>query len=331
MPGDAPATRLPPVSLTFARSGLPYTSPTEREPLRLAFVGQGTFFEACALMRDLPQLQTRFIEFREGAELGRLIGELRAWRPHVVLVFRPEIVPAGAFADLDAATVGFLTEPLPRGPRAHSDLEIRLLALRRVDRGNFDRIVAFDHNIVEAAERVLPVWRSLALPVDDRFFAEVEPIRGRPGVMFVGRSTAHREELLTPSKHSFDVLHLAFGVDADRLELLMREHHVGINLHNEPYPSFENRVSLHLAAGHLVLSEPLDPLHGLEPGIDFLEVGTAGELHGRIELLQRQPDVYHRVRVRGRMKAESFRASSVYPRLVHDLLLDLRAFGTERR
>ncbi len=51
----------------------------------------------------------------------------------------------------------------------------------------------------------------------------------------------------------------------------MREHHVGINLHNEPYLPFENRVSLHLAAGHLVLSEPLDPLHG--PGRDRLPRG----------------------------------------------------------
>jgi hypothetical protein len=30
------------------------------------------------------------------------------------------------------------------------------------------------------------------------------------------------------------------------------------------------------------------------------------------------------------MKAEPFRATAVYPRLVHDLLVDLGAFGTER-
>jgi hypothetical protein len=40
--------------------------------------------------------------------------------------------------------------------------------------------------------------------------------------------------------------------------------------------------------------------------------------------------VYRRVRIRGRRKAEAFRASRVYPRLVHDLLLDLDVFGTER-
>jgi hypothetical protein len=36
------------------------------------------------------------------------------------------------------------------------------------------------------------------------------------------------------------------------------------------------------------------------------------------------------VRVRGRLKAEGFRASRVYPRLVADLLADIDAFGSSR-
>lgn len=320
------------MSLTFSRGRMPYPTPPLGAPLRLAFVGQGTFFEACALTGATPGLETRFVEFRQDGDPAPMLASLHGWRPHVVLVFRPEIVPPGLFADLPAATLGFLTEPLPRaaGP-SHPDLKARLKMLERVDPGNFDRIVAFDPNVVEAAERVLPVWRSLPLPVDDRYFADVVPIAGTPRVMFVGRSTEHRERLLTPSKHAFDLLHVAFGVDARRLDALMREHDVGINLHNEPYPSFENRVSLHLAAGHLVISEPLDPAHGLEPGIDFVEVGSPEALHDALALLQRFPNVHQRVRVRGRMKAEGFRASRVYPRLVHDLLLDVRAFGTARR
>lgn len=319
------------MSLTFSRGRMPYPTPPLGAPLRLAFVGQATFFEACALTCAVPGMETRFVEFRQDGDAERMLADVRGWAPHVVLVFRPEIVPHGLFAELPAATVGFLTEPLPRDAKGHHpDLASRLKALERVDAGNFDRIVAFDPNVVEAAERVLPVWRSLPLPVDDRFFAEPTPIAGRPRVMFVGRSTEHRERLLTPSKHAFDLLHVAFGVDATRLDALMREHDVGINLHNEPYPSFENRVSLHLAAGHLVISEPLDPTHGLEAGIDYIEVASPQALHDEIALLQRLPNVHQRMRVRGRMKAEGFRASSVYPRLLHDLLLDLRAFGTQR-
>ena len=46
--------------------------------------------------------------------------------------------------------------------------------------------------------------------------------------------------------------------------------------------------------------------------------------------LRRDATVWHAVRVRGRRKAEQFRASRVYPRLIADLLADLRAFGSQR-
>jgi hypothetical protein len=232
---------------------------------------------------------------------------------------------------LRAATLGFLTEPLPRKEgKKHPDLDRRLYELRAVDMSNFDRVVSFDPLMIETAESILPVWRAVPLPVADRYYAPVEPIAGRPRICFVGRSTEHREAFLLPVKHEFDILHLAFGVDADRLETVMREHEVTINLHNEPYESFENRVCIHLAAGHLVISEKLNPRHGLEPGLDYLEIYSPEELLDLLVGLHRWPGTYDRVRVRGRQKAEQYRASAVYPRLIHDLYLDLATFGTER-
>lgn len=320
------------MSLAYARSGLPVPAPPVRGPLRLAFVGQSTFFEACALGDERPDVQTTFIEFRQGADAAAMRAAVDAFAPHVVAVFRPEIVPAGAFADLSALTLGFLTEPIPRaGGRRHHDLERRLGELRAVDPGNFDRHVSFDPLIARTAAAVLPVWRSAPLPVGDRYYAPVRPIQGRPRVLFVGRSTHHREVILGPAKHDFDVLHMAFGVGAGELAELLGEHEVGVNVHNEPYPSFENRVALHLAAGHLVFSERLSPLHGLEPGIDFLEIDSPQGLHHALGMLARFPGLWNRVRVRGRRKAELFRASRVWPRLAGDLLADVAAFGTPHR
>src|SRR4051794_18381466 len=300
--------------------------------LRLAFVGQRTFFEACSLADGHTRLRTAFFEFRKGADADHLMTELGAFAPHVVIVFRPEIIPAGLFAGLRAKTLGWLTEPIPRtGRRAHPDQERRLWELRQVDAANFDRVVSFDPLIAETASGVLDVWRSLPLPVHDRFYKPVRPVApGRPRALFVGRSTSHRETFLEQVKHDHDVLHMAFGVDAAELERLLEEHEVGITLHNEPYPSFENRVPIHLAAGQLVLSEPLSPLHGLEPGLDFLEVGWPEKLSAVLETPPRVPHAYERVRVRGRMKAEQFRASRVYPRLVDDLARDLAALGSPR-
>jgi hypothetical protein len=300
--------------------------------LRLALVGQATFFETC-LPPASHGLEASFHEFRRDADVDRLLADLRARRPDAVCVFRPELIPAGALHGLDALTLGFLTEPLPRETvgAPHEDLSRRLWELEQVDASNFDRIVAFDTFIAPAASASLPIWRSIPLPVGDRYFRSVTaPLRGRPRLLFVGRSTPHRERVLMDVKHHHDVLHLAFGVGATELEQALGEHDVGINVHNQDYPSFENRVCLHLAAGHLVLSEWLSPAHGLELGIDYLEITGPGSLYHAAEMLARFPGLWHSVRVRGRRKAEQFRASRVWPRLLHDALADVAAFGSAR-
>lgn len=272
-----------------------------------------------------------FVDYRAGVDVGPALAQLEQLAPDVVVAFRPELIPAGAFGDLDAITLGYLTEPLPRSPgRAHADLVRRLGYLEMLDPGNFDRIVSFDPLMVEAVEQVAPVWRSLPLPVADEHFAPVPAGRLGARALFVGRSTAHREMFLTPAKHHFDVVHVAHGADDDMLAKLLAESDVGINLHNENYPSFENRCATILAAGNLLVSEPLSPTHGLEPAIDFIEVTVPEELQRALFNVAHHPDAYRRMRIRGRMKAEYFRASRVYPKLVADLLVEVRTFGRGR-
>jgi len=329
---DATTTRSVPVRrlLGSLRRG-PYAAPGAGGRLRFAQVGQSTYFEACALDGSLEEIETIFVEFRAGADPTPVHDALERFAPHVVLVFRPEIVPPGFFSGLDAATVGFLTEPLPRAGSDHPDLHRRLGELEATDPANFDRLVSFDPLIAETATNVAEVWRSLPLPVADRLYAPLRRQSGRPRVLFVGRSTPHREDILVAAKHSYDLLHVAHGAGVDMLEALFAAHDVGINLHNEPYPSFENRVCLHLAAGHLVLSERLSPTHGLEPDIDFVEISRPEQVLHILYVLETYPGTYDKVRIRGRAKAELYRASVVYPRLIHDLYLDLAAFGTARR
>ena len=324
-------TRRPRFGLTFDRAGSPYPVPAPGAPLRLAFVGQSTFFEATSLHERTRRIETRFFEHRRHREQEPLIAGLRDFDPHVVVVFRPELIAPSLFADLRAATLGFMTEPLPRtGREWHDDLDRRMREMREIDVSNFDRIVCFDPLMIESEIRLVPIWRAVPLPVADRYYAPVRPMTAAPRLVFVGRSTEHREAFLLEVKHQLDILHLAFGVDAAMLESVLADHDVTINLHNEDYESFENRVCLHMAAGHLVISEPLNPRHGLEPGIDYIEVRTPDDLMEVLLPMQRWPGMHDRIRIRGRAKAEQFRASSVYPRLVHDLLLDLATFGTDR-
>jgi hypothetical protein len=237
----------------------------------------------------------------------------------VVVVFDPEVVPPGLFDDLAALTLGFTPEP-PRhraGPSAPVAVD------------QFDRIAGVDPGPVAVGGRV-PVWRSLPLPVDDRFYAPVRPWRRPPRPVFVGRSTEHRERWLIDAKHEFDLLHVASGMHGDDLRRLHARTDLAVNVHRGPHPGFEHRICLHLAAGHLVVSEPLRPRRGLEPGVDLLEVRSPAELLRCVRAVRRVPQGYDAVRRHGRRSAERFRASRVWPRLLGDLVRDVRVFGTAR-
>lgn len=299
--------------------------------LRVAFVGQGVYFQQCALTGRASGLTPAFIDFRQGAPPGPLLARLTEFDPDVVLVFRPEIIPTGLFAPLRALTIGYLTEPLPRGPApAHADLYDRLRWLRAVDPGNFDRIVSFDPMIAETAGSVLPVWRSLPIPVADEMFRDVSERASPPRVLFIGRSTEHRERLLAPSKARHTIVHIGHGLFGPRLERFLAAADVQLNLHNNPYPTFENRVSVALASGHLVISEPLSPDHGLLGNQDLLHVGTPQDLGALIDELSADPAAYHAVQHAGRAAAERFRASTVYPTLIRDAVSDVAERGTNR-
>ena len=111
----------------------------------------------------------------------------------------------------------------------------------------------------------------------------------------------------------------------------MRDHDVAINVHNEPYPSFENRVCLHLAAGppRAQRAAVARPTGWSRASTTSSSIGPQ-QLADALSALRRTPAMWQAVRLRGRRKAELFRASRVYPRLAHDLLEDLSANGSPR-
>jgi hypothetical protein len=282
------------------------------------------YFRQCALEHTADGLEPVFVDFRAATPAEPLLTALQELDPDAVIVFRPEIIPAGLFESLRAVTIGYLTEPLPRAAGAtHPDLRARMRWLEQVDACNFDRIVSFDPLIAQTAASVLPVWRSLAIPVADSLFMEVRERAHPPRLIFVGRSTEHREELLAPIKREHPIVHIGHGLFGEQLMRFLSRTDVQLNLHNNPYPTFENRVCVALAAGHLLISEPLSPSHGLQAGVDYLEVESPQALLALVDELSRAPHAYADVQAAGRRAAERFRASNVYPPLVRDALADL--------
>jgi hypothetical protein len=307
-----------------------YARAPEGRP-RLAFVGPGPLFEACTPSAPTSIIDSRFFDFR-GETPEELLGDLHRYSPHVVVCFRPEHLPSGLLAGLPAAVLGVAAEPLPRGEHPTNEgLQWNLGELAKADARSFDRVVVCDPLGFDAAAAHLPAWRSQPLPVDDRLFRPLRPSRRPPRAIFVGHSTMHVEQFLLPVKHGFDIGHYAHGLAGDLLEEVLESADIGINVHPDgQIAALAPRVLMHLAAGHLVLSEPLERPFALEPDIDFVVVASSSELDTRMHQLSQRPDAYDRVRIRGRAKVEQYRASRVWRALVDDLFDDLAAFGTER-
>jgi hypothetical protein len=303
------------------------------ERLRLAFIGQKEYFSYTALQETAAGVEPRFFHLHHGGKIESVLPALQAFAPDVVLAFRPELYEAGAFDEIDAVIVGYLTEPLPRPDRApHPDQTDRLRQLHDSDPHNFDRICSYDPYIEEAAAEVFEIWRSFPIPVADGEFS-TGPLRapkGEPVLLFAGRGTPHRNHFLDGLKKDFDVVHLAHGVTDERIAPFLAEADISINLHNHPYLNYENRVSHSMAAGIAVITEPLSPRWGLVPSVDYIEVSDRWDLYNAVVTLSHTPDALHSMRISARRKAERFRASRVWPALAREVIADVEAFGGRR-
>lgn len=166
------------------------------------------------------------------------------------------------------------------------------------------------------------IWRSAPLPVADRHYgndAQHEPWQAA----WLGPSTPRRRDHLAYFKGDPDLI-------ADDLSI-SPPIAIAVNMHDDEGPGCEHRALSALARGKLLVSEPLTPPRGLEPGIDYVEAHTLDDMFLAVEHAIRSPSSLRRVRLRGRRKAELFRASRVIPRLVGDLLLELEAGDPRRR
>jgi hypothetical protein len=136
--------------------------------------------------------------------------------------------------------------------------------------------------------------------------------------------------MLEQVKRVHSIAHIGHGLFGVPLRRLFAACDVQLNLHNNAYPTFENRVSIALAAGHLVISEPLSPSHGLRPGVDYLEVETPEQLLRVVDELVCDRAAHASVQAEGRLRAERFRASRVYPAMLRETLEDVHVSGGRR-
>lgn len=283
--------------------------------LRAAFIGAPIWLDLCAPPGRSPGFEAWRVPGAAGDWSWSLLDQLR---PHVSVVFDPLEVPVQALRRLPGLSLGVLVGGA-EGGRAGEVI------------GAMDRVLGLRPGLSGTAFGAGRVWRGVPPPVSDALFAPVRELHGRPRVMALGRSTPHREKMLMPAKHHHDLLQVLHGVSGELLAGLLRDYDAGVYVAREPGGGFGAQAALHLAAGQLLIAETLAPAHGLERNLDYLHFESPGELVWVLDRLARFPEMYQRLRIRGRLKAEQYRASRLFARLLHDLRADVAAFGSPRR
>jgi hypothetical protein len=282
----------------------------------LAFLGSQEWLDRCAPAIDVHGLHMRCFPSGASSAAERVLGALKAFRPHATVLFDPQALAVPVDLELPGVTLGVLVRSPPEQTHA--------LVL-----GRLDRLASFDRSLTGTRAGGRVVWRAIPPPVSDSLFQSVRAPHEAPRAMTIGTWSEHREAMLMPAKHHHDLLQLIHGVSGPPLVELLGEYDVGVYVAPEPGGGFGYEAGVHLAAGQLLLADAGKPAYGLERNIDYLHVGSADELVWVLGRLGRFPEMYQRLRVRGRLKAEQFRASRIFTRLVHDLLLDVAAFGAD--
>ena len=154
------------------------------------------------------------------------------------------------------------------------------------------------------------------LPVADEFFAMPRPGKGVPRALVIVHSSERVERMLVDSKHRHELLHVAGGLKAAALRATLASGEVAINVRDDDRPGFGLRALLYLAAGLLLITEPLHPPSGLRPGDDHLEIRSSADLVALLGQVRADREKFAGVRAAGRQAAEAFRASRVYPDLL---------------
>jgi hypothetical protein len=235
---------------------------------------------------------------------------LCAKRPRAAFFLDPQLVPSESLRQREFPTAAFVRAGVATRDEAEG-----------LGRADFDRLIATH----PAAAAETAFWRTVALPVADMLFRRPQTARGTARAACVGASassTAAAAEIL--GEHGLRVVSQEL-LDSEALPEPDGVDVAVVAADGWP-PGATERVAFHLAAGHVtvVAAAPHGPL---EPGIDHLVLESELMLRRLAARIARSPDAFHRVRVRGRMKAELFRASRVFEMLGDDLLVDVATFG----
>jgi glycosyltransferase involved in cell wall biosynthesis len=298
--------------------------------MKVAFVGQMEYFRF-HFEDDLNDLyEVKKIQLRWFDPPADYYEDLVAFRPDLTVVFRGEFLPTALLPRLSGIKIAISSEPMPKildGKLVYTDesLERFRLFLGIVDK-SFDFIFHHDQSSESFFQsQGVQLSGFIPLPIATGAY---RPVATSPShdILFLGRSTPHREAFLALLKREFDVLHIAHGFPGPKGVIerhflpIVSSFHVALNIHPVNELCWEPRVQHMLACGILVVSERISPNPYLIAGRDFLLTTSPADLYEICRNILKDPAKYSHIRKSGLQQVQKqLSTRSVFPKLFNDI------------
>jgi len=298
-----------------------------RSVRKVAFVGQPEYFQACYEndLDDLYQVGSFPLRFNPALDMEAdvsTMSDLVAFNPDITVFFRGEYINSSLISGLSGIKIGYSTEPFPKliNKRFHytRDSINRFKFFLRFAEHKFDFTFHYDETSRSFIELMgirlsgyqpLPVatqtWRPPSPPVPKKW-----------DIVFLGRSTPHREQFFGLLKRDLQFLHIAHGINGKDAMAYYNAGRIALNIHAETELSWESRVQVLMACGTLVVSEPLSPNAYIEADRHYVEASSAGDLYEKCRKILLYESEYEAMRAAARdIVDKNLSARTVFPSL----------------
>lgn len=238
--------------------------------------------------------------------------------------FMPHHVPPNIKNKIRHKMVGVHAEPLPKfisGQYMTSqDIHKRLQELTAAF--DFNHLYHHDKTSFPVLEREGVKVKEFISAIDtDTYFPQ--DLEKKWDLIFYGRETQHRIDMMMSAKHVFGgrFLHIAHGIDSDELNRVQNMSVIGVNCHTEKIPALENRIQAEMASKLFVLSEPLSHNDLFVPGRHFVEFRDANELVHKVKYYLEHEDEREAIAQAGHeFVVRNLSSKVAWPRLLDEVM-----------
>lgn len=259
------------------------------------------------------------------AAIAASMAPLVDFQPDVAIFFRPQLFSNTLLSRLTGVKIGLSTEPFPKliDTAFHYTKESICCFKALLGAASLDFAYIFHHDAASASfmQRMgVRLSGTVPLPVATMTWQEAAR-EDKWDLAFVGRSTNHRERHFVDLKRDFRFLHVSHGIFARDALPYYHASRIGLNIHAEPELRWEPRVQQLMAAGMLVVSEPLSPNALLAPAEHFVEVRDPAETYQVCREIIADITKFETIRRAGHDRVQrELSARLVWPRLIERCL-----------